>query len=178
MAKDITIRQLVNNVNTKLQEIYSKPIIKPNFGKYDTKNGRKVMTIGSVKDLILAEIGEYIHLSDERFDIYLYDSPLRFKTKRKKSGMINDWSHNDEMTIIEIYVTNESVLDKTVEQIETEKKAAQLNEAKQKKLEEEENYEQFNDMLAKFGMTFADFNSMKYKYEKLTFDQKMNMRGI
>lgn len=33
-------------------------------------------------------------------------------------------------------------------------------------------------MLAKFGMKFADFNSMKYKYEKLTFDQKMNMRGI
>ncbi len=174
MNKNITVRELINKVNEQLTENLNKPIIKKGYDKYDTINGRNIISLYRLNNLINEQCG--ISLTEQKFDLYMYNSPLRIKTKRKKSGMSN-WNSSDCMTISEIYIENEDLLDKTIAQIEQEKEEQSKSDEQSRIEQAEKNINEFNEILEKFNMTFDDFKIMKYRYEKLNWRQQQELHG-
>lgn len=173
MSKNITVRDLLKNVNEILATKFAKEVIKVN-GKYDTENGREVMELWNVQRIIQDQSGA--DFSQNKNDLVMWGKGLTIKTKRKKSGMKSDWKHTDQLTIVEIYVENETLLDKTFEEIRTGKEQEQKDYEKEVEDRTERRKQSIIKTLKDHNLTLDDFEKLMFSYEQLGYRDKESLK--
>ena len=165
---NITVKELITNVNKELKEIFDKPVIKKGYDNYDEKQGRAVITLWGLKDILKKYTK--ISFSEDKFDLYIYNTALRFKTKRKKSDIISSWGATNQMTIVSIYLEDESLLNKTINQIWTEGKEKVNREKIERNKEANNQANDFLNKLTECGIDFKTFKALYQKYKYLDYD--------
>jgi len=176
MSKNITVRDLLKNVNEVLAVNFTKEVIKTGYDKYDTENGRDVISLWDLQRIIQDESGA--NFSAERNDLVMWGNALTIKTKRKKSGILNNWKHTDQLTVTEIYTENEMVLDKTFEELNTEREQAQKDDEQEDKERTERRKQKIVKTLKDHNMTLDQFEQLIFSYEKLGYRDKESLKEL
>jgi len=163
--KNITVKELLQKINEDLATKFAKDIINLGYNKYDTTNGRSTVSLHTLRSTLQNETG--LDFYEERNNLTSCGNTLVIKTKRKKSGMIDSWNHTEKMTIIEIYVENEEILNKTIETIENERNIARKAEREAFENGVEQKKKRIVDTLTKCNMSLNEFKSLMNAYRTL-----------
>jgi len=170
MNDNITMRELIEKTNITLEEIFNRPVINKGYGEYDTKNGRDTISMWNIQKMLQDKTG--LNLGTERNDITIYTMPFRIKTKRKKSGIIGEWNHTDQMTITEIYLDDEQYLDRIISELKEEFDTRRKAEMKSRLEQQEKDKEDFQEKLNQLGITFKDYQDLKFMFDHLGYQQR------
>ena len=174
--KNITVKELLENINKELAANFAKEVISLGYGKYDTKNGRSVTSQYSLCNKLQDLTG--LNFYEKKNTITACGDTLIIKTKRKKSGITGQYDYADKMTVVEIYVDDESILNKTIETIEQERNIAIKRENQAYEDDIQEKKENIVKTLKRCNMSLNELKSLMYDYNKLGWMQQDELKDL
>jgi len=171
------LKELIEKTNIELKTIFDKPVIREGYNGYNIKDGRSVITQPDLINIMRKLTNNKYNFSYEKFDIQIGN--VTFKIKRKKSDITSSWQHTNQMTITEIYLSDnedQEILEKTLEEIFITYKEEKDNAQQEEVLRRKQNRDNFINNLNKYGMTVEDFENMQLQYKKLTYSELMRIK--
>jgi len=174
--KQTTVRELFKTINEDLAANFAKPVIDLGYSNYDGKNGRSVVSLYSLCNTLQDLTG--LDFYEKKTTVTACNDTLIIKTKRKKSGITGKYDYADKMTAIEIFVEDESILDKTIQTIEQEYKVSRKEENQAYEDGQQEKTDTIVKTLKNHGMSLNEFKSLMYAYNKLNWQKQDELKEL
>ena len=166
------LKEVLEQVNNILKENLEKPVIELGGYKeeYDFKNGRIIYDDIRLEKLLRNEFNlSYISISNSNEFKY---AEIKFIIKKKKSGIISDFTN--KMTYSEITIKDDYIdyLNKEIEEIEHEYKIKIEQNRENQKKKNLEDINSFELELKKYNMSLEEFKNLMSKYNTLPYEYK------
>jgi hypothetical protein len=175
--KELTLREILLEINTELEAIFNKSVIHMNYyNKYDTENGRRIITLYDVLDKIQGYTNTRLFLTYNKHDIVLYGSDFVIKTKRKKSGMRSSWNSKERYTIVKVSV-DEKFLDRTLAEVYEEHKTKRQTKEQEEDIYNEIQKTNFINKLNGINLSFDAFVDLLKEYNNLSHKTKESIQS-
>ena len=170
------LREMLEKINTILSENMKKEVIQTSdYGyKYDEVNGRKVIHDMNIKSFICEESGIgslYVNINKA---VNLDFLGIKFKLKRKKSGLKSSYDYTDRLTYSEIIINKEfeDKLDIELDQLHIDYRNDIQKEYRKTEERQLSNINKFKDSLKGLNMTVEQFKELREQYELLSYFEK------
>lgn len=170
------LNELLEKLNNIFDENMKKEVIKIsdyNY-KYDEEKGRTVINEYKIQDIIssIADISGF-HVAITK-SVNLEMLGLKFKLKRKKSGLKSDWNYSDKMTYVSIEIEDQysDKLDIELEQLQADYKNSIVQNREAEKNRNIEKVNNFKKLLKEYGLTPEQFKMLDNEFEMLNFTEK------
>lgn len=176
-----TLREIIKEVNKVLEENMKKEVISTGgwgYG-YDTVRGRTYFEGGEVAHMIreiLKDLGIVCPVVAMDRDTKISMLDMKLKLKKKRSGLINDWSRSERMTVIKVEPVEEYPnLDRDI--IEVAKEYLQVVKEREEERENGENKQvkEFKEKLQGYDMNIKEFFDLMEEYENFNYNVKSKL---
>lgn len=173
------LKEAIDIINKELDKNMKKKTIKTGGGTfgdaYDEVNGRKVFNDRKMIELIsqVIQIDEHFIQINKAINMNMFD--MKFKLKRKKSG-IKDRFNTELMTYIEIKIDEDykNKLDIDIQELKDDYLNNIYN--RYNGVQEENNCNNFQNNLSKLNLTIEDFKNLLGQYNLLSQQEKESLK--
>lgn len=177
-----TLREIINEVNKVLDENMKKEVI-PTGGwgyGYDTVRGRTYFETGEVAHMIravLKDLGIICPIVAMDRDTKISMLGMKLKLRKKRSGLVNDWSRSERMTVVKVEPVEEYPnLDRDIIEVAKEYLQAVKEREEERENNEDRQVKNFKEKLHNYGMNIKEFFDLMKEYENFNYNVKSKLK--